>query len=61
MGIVFLPVDPTVDGGKVKLRLHWDVDPSAARAMMAPKVKADWKGTLASNMIEILLRERTGG
>jgi hypothetical protein len=61
MGIVFLPVDPTLDGGKVKLRLHWDVDPSVARDMADPKAKPDWKGTLVSNMIEILLRERTGG
>jgi hypothetical protein len=45
----------------VKLRLHWDVDPSIARGMADPKSNPDWKGTLASNVIEILLRERTGG
>jgi hypothetical protein len=61
LGYVFLPTDTPLDGGKLKLRLHWDVDPSAARGMVEPKAKPDWKGTLVSNTIEVLLRERTGG
>jgi hypothetical protein len=57
MAWVFLPVDPAVDGGKVKLRLHWEVDPTKAGGMVKPDVKPDWKGTLASNTIELQLRE----
>jgi len=60
MDRMFLPVEPTADGGKVKLRLYWNVDPSTAHGI-DPKFNPDWKGTLASNAIEILLRERTGG
>lgn len=57
MNWVFLPVDPAVDGGKVKLRLHWQVDPTKTGGMVPPKAQPDWKGTLVSNTIELQLRE----
>jgi hypothetical protein len=57
-GYVFLPVDPEVDGGKVRLRLFHAVDPAGARSFGREKVQADWKGTIESNAVELVLRRQ---
>ena len=53
---VFLPVDPEVDGGKLKLRLHHEVDPAISEGFPFLKEKPDWKGKLVSNPVELQLR-----
>jgi hypothetical protein len=56
--LVFLPVEPEVEGGKVKLRLHLEVDPAMAAGREPANTKPDWKGTLESNTIALQLRGR---
>lgn len=53
-GMFILPLADAEKGGTVRLRLAWTIDPEQARPW-DPSCKADWKGELRSNAIELRL------
>jgi hypothetical protein len=53
---VFVPVTPEPDGNRVRLRVHFAVDPDELVRALDPATKPEWKGTLVSNPVVLQLR-----